>query len=323
MPTRGKVLILNEEVRRQALRRTLISVAAGLGHPEAAVEKALHSGRIVTVSQAGVRLDGEAWLSRLQYLLQRSQKVLLIADSWRYLLGDIDENSSMGLKLLRGLDHVLKLGDHTALIIAHDGKGAVKNPRGMDSIAGSNVLPGWADVTLQFRRKKPKQSREVTVLADKGRDQASVVQPIRLRFTQRGVGRALLPPPPKRQTLSGAVSSSSPAPQAKPSPSVAKVVSGGAGGVGRDPSSVELSEFTKRVDDLLRQAGKPVVKNYLRKALGKPTPGYPRINRALEELKAAGRARPTGERWEACPSMSLPSTPEALPVGDGGSVAPP
>ncbi len=289
---RGRVLIINEEQRREQLEDTLLRVARGMGITQADIEEWSTSGRLTTVSQQDVHPERREWQDKLAHILDDPEPCLIIIDSWRHLLGDIDENTTGGLKILKALDHLIRNGRHTVLLIAHETKSkGGRRSQGINAISGSNVVAGWTDVGLRFVRKAT--SPTVTVEVTKGRHLKDVPSSFDLVADSRHGGVLLV-------SATGA--------GASPSPSLPL-----------GPSKRALSALAKEALMALRGGlvGGPANRNQIRIAMGDTSLKYPELGSALGELVTFGVVRKDDSNPKSPIYAVMPGSKSAVVVGGG------
>lgn len=273
------VLFINEELPAPDARRYLMRFGRGMDAIDALP-------RIRLAHQTGIALGDATSLDRIERALaQLGPRPVLIIDSFRHVLGGIDENNgSQVAAALHRLDPILVRTRATLFVIAHESKGQASPKLAM---AGSTAPQGWADVQLRFVR----EGRGATkVSVTKGRNLRGVAA--EALFDVADVGD---------DGLSLVVSSE--------------------GRVRRDSSRKgRFSALATRILKALVGYQGPASGNEIRKLIGKPHLKYPELNSALDELANAGAVF-VSEGAGRHPTYSIPPTgaPSAVAASGGSS----
>jgi hypothetical protein len=241
------VLFINEELPAPDARRHLVRFGRGMDAMAALL-------RIRPAHQTGITLGDATSLDRIERALaQLGPHPVLIVDSFRHVLGGIDENNGSAVAAaLHRLDPVLMRTGATLFVIAHEAK-AQTSPK--LAMAGSTAPQGWADVQLRFERKK-REPTEISVT--KGRNLRGVPDEVSFEVADVGDdGLMLVVPTGKR---------------------IRRHVVLGA----------RFSKLALEIRSALEGADAPISGNEIRKLIGKPHLKYDVLNPALAELRDAG-----------------------------------
>lgn len=242
-----RVLFINEELPAPDARRYLMRFGRGMDAIDALP-------RIRLAHQTGIALGDATSLDRIERALaQLGPSPMLIIDSFRHVLGGIDENSgSQVAAVLHRLDPILVRTRATLFVIAHESKGQASPKLAM---AGSTAPQGWADVQLRFVREGRGPTK---VSVTKGRNLRGIAAEGLFEVADvAGGGLKLLVSLEARPRRDSAL-------------------------------KARFSVLATRILKALAGFGGPASGNEIRALIGKPNLKYPMLNPALDELVKAG-----------------------------------
>ena len=145
--TTPKVVIINEEMDPDDVRRRLRALAVGRGVPPEVLAERVRVGH-----HTGITLTGPGF-AKLEQLCREEPALLIIIDSLRPLLGEVNEiDNGATLRALNKITALQQLGKHTFVIIAHESKGP-RERAAWQTLAGSGAIFNWADTVLRVERK--------------------------------------------------------------------------------------------------------------------------------------------------------------------------